>query len=377
MRLGIVGGGPGSFIGPVHANGARLSGRWEVVAGALSSRPAVAREAGRAWFFDPDRCYGDYREMAEREAARPDGIDAIAITTPNDTHHPIARAFMEHGIDVISDKPVTTTLSDALDLLALQRRTGLVFGVTYAYAANAMVRQARQMIADGAIGTVRQVHVEYFQDWAIEVADAWRLDCARSGNSFTTADIGTHTHHLACFVIGREMTALRAEFHVTGAPKALEDTAFMQVRYGEIPGTLLVSQAAAGTECGLRLRVFGDRASLEWNQETPEHLRYSQVGSPPQILSRGLGSGIGTEAARFVRMPRGHPEALTDAWANLYLELAVAVAARRNGIALPDGLLRYPTIRDGAAGLAFVEAAVRSAAAGGVWTDCRLPSPLQ
>jgi predicted dehydrogenase len=311
--------------------------------------------------------------MAASEAARPDGIDAVVIATPNNTHHAIARAFMEHGIDVISDKPLTTSLADALDLVALQRQTGLVFGVTYAYAAHAMVRQARQMIADGAIGAVRQIHVEYFQEWAIGLAEAWRLDTSKVGAAFTTGDIGTHAHHLASFVTGLEMTALRAEFHVSGTPKPLEDTAFMHVRFeGGVPGTLMVSQAAAGTQCGLRLRVFGENAGLQWDQENPEFLHFNAVGEPAQVLSRGLGAGMGIEASRFVRMPRGHPEALTDAWGNLYTEFAVAIEARRAGTTLPDGLLRFPTVLDGARGVRFIEAAVASAAAGGAWTDCRL-----
>jgi len=372
LRLGIVGGGRGAFIGPVHANGARLSNRWELVAGALSSDPGAARQAGKAWFLPDDRTYTDYRAMAASEAARPDGIDAVAITTPNATHHPIARSFMEHGIDVISDKPLTTTLADALDLVALQRSTGLVFGVTYSFAGHAMVRQARQMVAEGALGRVRQVHVEYLQEWAIDLTDAWRLDTAKAGPAFTTGDIGTHAHHLACFVTGLEMTALRADFHVAGSPKPMEDTAFMQVRFGDVPGTLMVSQAAAGTHCGLRLRVFGEKAGLEWEQEIPEYLRFAPLGEPPQTISRGFGAGMGREASRFVRMPRGHPEALTDAWANIYTEFAIAIEARREGRALPQGLLRYPDVVDGARGVRFVECAVASAAAGGTWVNCGL-----
>ena len=373
LRLGIVGGGRGSFIGPIHASGARLSGRWELVAGVLSSDPATALASGREWLLPEDRIYAGYAAMAAAEAARPDGIDAVAITTPNHTHHAVARAFMERGIDVISDKPLTTTLADALDLVRLQRDTGLVFGVTYSFAGHAMVRQARQMVAEGAIGAVRQVHVEYFQEWAIDLADAWRLDTAKVGPAFTTGDIGTHAHHLACFVTGLDMTALSAEFFVTGSPKPLEDTAFMRVRFeGGVPGTLMVSQAAAGTQCGLRLRVFGETAGLEWDQENPEYLRFTVVGEPARTISRGFGSGMGGEASRFVRMPRGHPEALTDAWANLYTEFAVAIEARRDGRTLPANLLRHPTVLDGARGVRFIEAAVASAAAGGAWTDCRL-----
>ena len=252
LRLGIVGGGRGSFIGPVHLNGARLSSRWDLVAAAPSSRPDVARASGRDLLLQDDRVHVDFRSMAEDEAARAGGIGAVAIVTPNATHHAVARAFMDRGIDVISDKPLTSTMADALDLVEAQRRTGLVFGVTYSFAGHAMVRQARQMVADGALGAVRQIHVEFFQEWAIAPASqggkgaAWRLDEAQVGAAFTTGDIGTHAHHLAAFVSGLQMTQVRADFHVSGAPKPLEDTAFMHVRYaGGVPGTLMVSQVDA------------------------------------------------------------------------------------------------------------------------------------
>ncbi|MEW9612778.1 Gfo/Idh/MocA family oxidoreductase [Shinella sp. S4-D37] len=379
LRLGVVGGGQGSFIGKVHARGARLSNRWDVVAGALSSRPDVARASGREWLLAEDRIYSDYREMAEREAARPDGIDAVAITTPNNSHHAIAVAFMEKGIDIISDKPLTTNLPDALDLVRRQQETGLVFGVTYAYAAYAMVRQAREMVRSGALGALQQVHVEYFQEWALtpprdaSAGAQWRIDPAVVGPAFTTGDIGTHCHHLGAFVCGRPVTRLRAEFHTLGPEKPLEDTAFMHVRYeGDIPGTIMISQVAAGTHCGIRLRVFGEKASLEWNQEEPELLHFRPFAEPARILTRGEGADIGMHAARFVHMPRGHPEALSDAWGNLYEEFAIAVEARRAGRAVQEGLLEYPTVLDGALGVRFVEAAAASSSAGGAWTDCRL-----
>ncbi|WP_119255239.1 Gfo/Idh/MocA family protein [Shinella zoogloeoides] len=380
LRLGVVGGGQGSFIGKVHARGARLSNRWDVVAGALSSRPQVAKESGREWLFDEDRAYTDYRVMAEREAARPDGIDAVAIATPNNSHHAIAVAFMEKGIDVISDKPLTTTLNDALDLVRRQKETGLVFAVTYAYASSAMVRQARQMIREGALGTLKQVHVEYFQEWALTppkeggAGAQWRVDPAIVGPTFTTGDIGTHCHHLGAFVCGRPVTSVRAEFHTLGPEKPLEDTAFMHVRYeGDIPGTIMISQVAPGAHCGLRIRAFGDKASLEWNQEEPEVLHFRRFGEPARLLTRGEGAGIGIHAARFVHMPRGHPEALSDAWGNLYEEFAIAVEARRLGRTLPEGLLDYPTVTDGALGVKFIEAALASSRSGD-WADCRLPA---
>jgi predicted dehydrogenase len=375
LRLGFVGGGRGAFIGEVHAMGARLSNRWEVVAGALSSDPEVARQSGADWLLPSDRIYTDYREMAAAEQSRPDGIDAVAITTPNNSHHAIASAFIERGIDVICDKPLCNTLEQARDLVDQQKRSGLVFAVTYAYASHPMVRQIREMVRTGRVGRIRQIHVEYFQEWALRPpaqfskGAEWRLDPNKVGSTFTTGDIGTHAHHLACFASGLEMTELRAEFHVTGTPKPLEDTAFMQLRFeGGVPGTLMVSQAAAGTHCGLRLRIFGELAGVAWNQETPEYVQFTPVQAPAQTITRGEGADVGQAAGRLIRMPRGHPEALTDAWANIYTEFAVAVDARRGGHTLPAGLIEMPTVLDGLRGVQFVQAAVESNGSGGAWT---------
>ena len=366
LRLGFVGGGQGALIGQVHANGARLSNRWDIVAGALSSNSERAKASGKAWLLDDDRVYSDYREMARAEAAREDGIEAVSIVTPNHLHAPIAKAFMDVGIDVISDKPLTTTLEEALSLAKAQDDSGVVFGVTYAYSAHVMVRQAQAMVRCGDLGDIRQIHVEYFQDWAMDITDQgddapWRLNVAQNGPSFTVGDIGTHAEHLARFVSGLRIEAVRADFHVTGQPKALEDTAFMQLRFeGGVPGTLMVSQTMAGSQCGLRLRVCGTKASLEWHQEQPEFLHLRAIGAPEQIISRGHGAGMSPATERLLRMPRGHPEALTDAWANLYLEFAVAIQARREGRELPTDFLAYPTIADGVDGMRFVEAAIKS-----------------
>ncbi|HTW27763.1 MAG TPA: Gfo/Idh/MocA family oxidoreductase [Acetobacteraceae bacterium] len=378
LRLGFVGGGRGSLIGPVHAAGARLSNRWEAVAGALSSDPAVAQASGQDWMLAPDRVYSDYRVMAEREVARPDGIEAVVISTPNHLHRDATEAFLRVGIDVICDKPLATSLADAQDMVRLQRESGLVLGVTYPFTSHAMVRQAREMVRAGALGRIRQVHAEFIQDWASGHADpdfkgaAWRRDPARMGRASATGDIGTHAYHLVDFVTGLEMTHLRADFHICGAPKAMEDTAFLHVRFaGEVPGTLWVTQTAPGNYCALRLRVFGEAAGLEWDQEFPELLKYRRHGEPEQILVRGHGAGMHPAAERLVRMPRGHGEALTDAWANLYTELAIAIEARRSGATLPEGLLAYPTVVDGAKGVCFIEAAADSHEAGGTWTECR------
>ncbi|MHC8508681.1 MAG: Gfo/Idh/MocA family protein [Rhodospirillales bacterium] len=364
LRLGFVGQGAG--IGLIHANGARLSGRWDITAGALSSNPERAKAAGHEWGFAPDRIYTDFREMARAEAARADGVDAVAIVTPNHLHGPAALAFMAQGIDIICDKPLCRDMDEVPALKAAHQASGVIFGLAHAYTCHVMVRQAREMIQAGDLGELRQVHVEYFQEWAIDLTSEggetpWRLDPARTGETFTTADVGTHAEHMARFVTGLNVESLRAQLLVTGAPKNMDDTAFMHMRMtGGVPGTLMVSQAAAGTHCGLRFRIHGTKAALEWNQEDPERLHFRPVRAPSQIITRGHGAGMRPGAERLLRMPRGHPEALTDAWANLYLELGAAVEARREGRTLPEGLIACPALEDGERGMRFIAAAALS-----------------
>jgi predicted dehydrogenase len=377
LRLGFVGGGRGALVGEWHATGARLSNRWEIVAGALSSNPENARLSGEDWLLAPDRIYADYREMAGKEAKRSDGIEAVVVCTPNFNHFDVASTFMNTGIDVICDKPMTTKLDDALQLVRLQRETGLVLGMTYPYTFHAMVRQARHMVSAGKIGAVRQVHVEYVQDWATAPVDPtfkgalWRREPSKMGRASATGDIGTHAFHLANYVTGLPITDVRAEFHVCGAPKKMEDTAFMNIRLANnVPGTLWVTQAAPGNYSGLRLRVFGETGGIEWDQEKPEYLRANYLNEPEQVIVRGHGSGVYPAVGRLVHLPRGHGEALSDAWGNLYTELAIAVEARREGRELPHGLLEISTAADGARGVKFIEAAADSHEAGGVWTKC-------
>jgi predicted dehydrogenase len=379
LRLGFVGGGRGALVGEWHATGARLSNRWEIVAGALSSDPETARLSGEDWMLPPDRVYSDYREMARKEATRDDGIDAVVICTPNFMHFSNAEAFLTAGIDVICDKPMTSSLEDALTLVKLQQTTGLVLAMTYPYPYHAMARQARHMILAGKIGHVRQVHVEYVQDWATAPDDPtfkgalWRRDPKKIGRASATGDIGTHAFHLVNYVTGQPITDLRADFHVCGAPKAMEDTAFMTIKLANgAPGTLWVTQAAPGNYSGLRIRVFGERGGIEWDQEEPEHLRVNYLNEPEQVIVRGNASGVLPAAERLVHLPRGHGEALTDAWGNLYTELAIAIASRRDGATVPEGLIELPTAIDGARGVKFIEAAADSHEAGGAWTKCWL-----
>ncbi|WP_138466052.1 Gfo/Idh/MocA family protein [Poseidonocella sp. HB161398] len=376
LRLGFVGGGRGGLVGEWHASGARLSNHWDIVAGALSSDPANAAASARDWCIAEDRSYGTYGAMAAAETARADGIEAVTICTPNWTHFDMAETFLKAGIDVILDKPMVNTLEDARALVKLQRETGLVLAMTYPYTYHPMVRQAKLMVAAGMIGKVRQVHVEYVQDWATGPADpafkgaAWRRDTAKVGRASATGDIGTHAYHILKYVTGEDVARLRADFHVCGAEKALEDTAFVNLALANgAPGLLWVTQAAPGNFCGLRLRVFGETGALEWDQETPEELRFAPLDAPVQILTRGAGAGMLPEAEKLIVLPRGHGEALSDAWANLYAEIGLAVAARRTGQRPNDMGLHLTDVAEGARGVAFVHACADSHEAGGTWVD--------
>ena len=376
LRLGMVGGGRGAFIGAVHAIAARMDNRYELVAGCLSSDPERSRLSARDWFIAPDRAYDCYQEMAEAEAAREDGIDVVSIVTPNHLHHANCRAFLDRGIHVICDKPLTTSLEDALDLVARVRESGLVLALTHVYSGYPMVRQARAMIAAGELGPIRLVHVEYLQDWLTEAIEttgdkqaSWRTDPSRSGPAGCIADIGSHAFHLASFVTGLEVTSLAAMLHIFVPNRRLDDNAHVMLRFANgAHGTLIVSQVAPGNECGLRLRVYGEKAGLEWHQENPNRLRVTRLGQPAETLSRG-GSGLYGAAARLTRVPRGHPEGYLEAFANIYAEAAVAIEARQEGRHLDHDLLGLPTVEDGARGVKFTEAALESSRNDGAWVE--------
>ncbi|THK33677.1 Gfo/Idh/MocA family oxidoreductase [Ensifer sp. MPMI2T] len=376
LRLGFIGGGRGGLVGRWHFAGARLSNHWEIVAGALSSDPDNAHASAGEWMIAPERSYSDWNAMATAEAAKDNGIEAVSIVTPNWTHHRIATAFLKAGIDVILDKPMTTTVSDAKELVELQRATDRLVIMTYPYAHHAMVRQAKHMIRNGAVGTVRQAHVEYVQEWATGPfsSDAkgalWRQDPEKVGRTSATGDIGTHAYHLLHTVTGQDIVRLRAEFHNCGAPKAMEDTAYITFRLENgAPGILLVTQAAPGQYCGLRIRVWGDRGGLEWDQERPEVLRYVPLREQEQIFVRGHGGGVLPEAERLVHLPRGHGEALVDAWANLYAEAGLAIAARRTGYALAKDSVELSGVEDGLKGMLFIDACADSHESGGSWVS--------
>ena len=381
LRLGMVGGGRGAFIGAVHRLCARLDGQYELVAGALSSDPQRARESGADLRFAPDRIYTSFAEMAAAEAQRgeSDGIEVVSIVTPNDSHHAIARAFLDRGIDVICDKPMTTTVEDALDLVQAVRRTGLVFGVTHNYTGYPMVRQAREMVAAGELGTIRLVQVEYVQDWLTTKLEdtgqkqaAWRVDPARAGAGGCLGDIGTHAYNLAGFVTGLEARELAADLSRFVPGRRLDDNDHILLRFENgARGMLWSSQVAPGNENGLRVRVYGAKAGLEWQQEHPNQLRFAPVGQPPRVLSRG-GPSLGAAAALATRIPAGHPEGYLEGFANLYRDLAEQIRARRAKRAPDPRALLVPTVDDGARGVKFIAAAVESSARNCAWVDARL-----
>ncbi len=373
LRLGVVGGGR---ISGMQATAARLTDMWEITAGAFSSDPDRAKKAAADWYLPQDRCYASFQEMAQAEAKRPDGVDAVMITTPNHVHFSSAKAFLEAGIDVLCDKPLTNEIDEAQTLVELARETGSVFGVSYVMSCFPMIRQARQIVEDGGIGAINQIHVEFMQDWMTpdNVADAphvqWRLDPAKSGRTSCVGDIGTHAAHLASFVSHLPLSELRAEFHVCGAPKPLEDTFFAWTRFdNSVPGTLMATRLAPGNRGGLRLRIFGSEGGLEWDLEKCDQLKFNRFGQTDQILSRGHGHGVTGRVERLVRTARGFPEGIIEAWGNLYTEFAMAVAARKDGRSVPLTWLDMPRVEQGADGVRFIDATVRSHESGGDWVS--------
>lgn len=367
LRLGMVGGGQGAYIGNIHRISSRLDGAWQLVAGAFD----VDADRGRAFALtqgiDPDRSYGDYQEMIAAELAREDRIDAVAICTPNFTHYPIARAFIEAGFDVICEKPITATLEDAVALEKFTRDSGRFVGVTYTYSGYPMVHEARVRVAAGEIGRVRTVQVEYPLEWmatAIEqqgnAQASWRTDPKKNGRGGSIGDIGTHAYHLAGFVTGLKLESLTADLATFVEGRALDDNAHVMLRYeGGARGLLWSSQVALGNSNGVRLRVFGEKGSLSWFQEQPNELVLAPLDGRTQIIKRGA-EDLSEDAKVRTRTPPGHPEGYLEAFANLYAGFAEAIRARQGGRE-PGAIGRnLPTAYDGLKGVAFVDAVVDS-----------------
>lgn len=379
IRLGMVGGGQGAFIGGVHRIAARLDDRYELVAGALSSDPARASASAAELHIAQERSYADYHAMATAEAARPDGIDVVAIVTPNHLHAPIATAFLDAGIHVICDKPITTTLAEAMALVQRVRQTSCLFALTHNYSGYPMVRQARAMVAAGELGDIRVVQAEYPQDWLTTDLEgtgqkqaAWRVDPAQAGAGGSLGDIGTHAEHLACFISGLELSEVSADLSTFVQGRRLDDNAHVMLRYSNgARGMLWSSQVAPGNENGLKVRVYGSKAGVEFRQEHPNQLWFTALGETPRLITRA-GAGAGPAAGHASRIPAGHPEGYLEGFAQVYRDVADQLHARWEGVA-PDPLAcTVPTVEDGARGMKFIEAVVASSQANGRWTDASL-----
>ena len=372
IRYGMVGGGKDAFIGAVHRIAARIDGHYELVAGALSSNPtksaASARELGL------ERSYGTYQEMAKGEAAREDGIEVVTIVTPNHMHFPIAKAFLQADIHVICDKPLTSTLADAKKLAAIVKKSGKLFVLTHNYTGYPMVRQMRDMVARGKLGDIRLVQAEYVQDWLTEKVEAtgqkqaeWRTDPKRSGGGGAIGDIGTHAFNLASFISGQQLDSLAADLDSFVKGRKLDDNAHIMMRFkGGAKGMLWASQVAPGNENSLKVRVFGTKGGIEWEQENPNYFWYTPFGQPKQLITRG-GAGSSAVADRVSRTPGGHPEGYLEGFATLYSEAAIAIRAlrKKNG-KIPKSVI-FPTVEDGVDGLRFIDACLRSSKKNAGW----------
>jgi len=376
LRLGMVGGGEGAFIGAVHRIAARLDGAFQLVAGALASSPEKALRSARAIGLAPERSYRSFEEMAEAEAGRPDGIEAVSVVTPNHMHAAPSIAFLKRGVHVICDKPLTATMDDARALAKAVEESGLVFVLTHNYTGYPLVRHAREMVRQGRLGRILTVQAEYPQDWLARDAERrgskqaeWRVDPKRSGAGGAIGDIGTHAINLAEFVTGLRLASVAADMDAFGGEgRTLDTNCHVLLRFeGGAKGMLWASQVAPGNENGLQLRVYGTEGGLEWRQDNPNFLWHTPAGEEKRLVTRG-GVSAGPAAARVTRVPGGHPEGYLEAFATIYAEAARAIRAHQAGRA-PEAEVVYPTIKDGLRGMAFIEACVRSSREDARWTE--------
>lgn len=376
LRYGMIGGGRGAFIGAVHRIAAQMDGQAELVAGAFSSDPERSRASGEDLFLDPSRVYASYADMAAAEAKKPAGqrLDFVVIVTPNHQHFPPAKLFLESGFNVVCDKPVTFDLKEAVALRKIVAKSKKVFALTHNYTGNAMVKQARDLVRDGKLGAIRKVVVEYPQGWlstALEKSEqkqaAWRTDPKRSGAAGCMGDIGTHAENLARYITDLEISELCADLTAFVKGRALDDDGNVLLRFkGGAKGVLHASQISVGEENALNIRVYGEKAGLEWKQEHPNQLVVKYPDRPTEIWGRGNGYVSSAAAAAATRIPAGHPEGYLEAFGNLYREVFRAVRAEVSGKKLPKDL-DFPTIEDGVEGMAFIETVVKSARLGAKW----------
>ncbi len=379
LKMGMVGGGPGAFIGAVHRIAANLDGKIELVAGAFSSSAEKSKQQGEELGLNPSRIYPDYQSMAAAEAKLPkgEGIDFVSIVTPNNSHFPAAKTFLEAGFNVVCDKPMTFNLEEAKQLREIVKHTKKVFALTHNYTGYPMVKEAREMVRRGDLGKILKIVAEYPQGWLISAIDAegqkqasWRTDPTKAGASSCIGDIGTHAENLGRYITGLEIAELCADFTTFVPGRRLEDDGNLLVRYeGGARGVLYASQVSAGEENNLTIRVYGTQASLEWHQEHPNELIVKYPDAPRKTFRRG-NSYVSETAKKFTRLPFGHPEAFLEAFANIYLEAGRAITAEVEGKPIPSDC-DFPTVDDGVEGMAFIATAVESAKNGSVWTKMK------
>jgi len=378
--MGMVGGGPGSFIGEVHRKAARMDGGVAIVAGAFSRFPSKCQETARQLMIPPGRAYGSYQEMAERERSLPDGdrIDFVSIVTPNNSHHAIATMFLEAGFHVICDKPMTFNLQEARDLRKIVRASGKVFGLTHNYTGYPMVKLARDVVHAGELGEIRKVVVQYPQGWLTMPLEAtgnvqagWRTDPAQSGAAGAIGDIGTHCENLVEYISGLKISHVCADLTAFVPGRRLDDDGNCLLRFENgAKGILHVSQISVGEENDLAIWIYGTKQSLEWHQEHPNHLSLKEADGPVRVFRRGnpYVAAMSPAAARATRLPSGHPEAFIEAFANIYLNFTDTVRAARTGTSPDPLMLDFPTVDDGVRGMQFIETVVASAASATKWT---------
>jgi predicted dehydrogenase len=380
LKYGMVGGGRDAFIGAVHRMAMALDGQYEMVAGALSSTPEKALASGEDLGLATDRNYPTWQAMLEGELKLPasERIDLVVIVTPNHVHYPVAKAFVEAGFHVVSDKPLVHTLEQARDLVSTVQKSGVVFGVTYNYTGYPMVRHAREMVRRGDLGTIRKVIVEYNQGWLATNLEAsgqkqadWRTDPARSGAAGAIGDIGTHAENLMATITGLELDAICADLTTFVPGRKLDDDGNLLMRFTNgAKGVLIASQIQVGGENDIRIRVFGTKGGIEWHQENPNYLEFNPLGGVRQILTRGA-DYLCDAAKKAIRIPAGHPEAFLEAFANVYVGVAEAIRAKQSGVALTELEGDFPTVVDGARGVHFIEKTVESAASSEKWTAAK------
>ncbi|MEM1095456.1 MAG: Gfo/Idh/MocA family oxidoreductase [Bacteroidota bacterium] len=386
IRYGMVGGGPGAFIGAVHRKAAALDGEIELVAGAFSSKADKSKQQGEELKLDPARVYASYQAMIEGELARPEGdrIDFVSIVTPNHMHHPIAKAFIEAGFNIVCDKPMTMTVEEAEELCELVEQHDVVFALTHNYTGYPMVKAARAMVANGSLGDVRKVVVEYSQGWLHTLLESegskqagWRTDPKQAGVSSAVGDIGSHAENLARYITGLDIDRLCADITSFVPGRLLEDDANMLIHYeGGAKGVLICSQISVGEENGLRIRVYGTKASLRWHQELPNELTVRYPDQPEQVYRRGNGylDDVAPVVQHNTRLPFGHPEAFIEAFANIYVNAARTIAAKIEGVDPGEHDTDYPTVQDGAVGVHFIHKAIESGKKGD-WVDASYTPP--